>query len=80
MTKTERIAEVYDIARSAGMPLAVEPEVAIAAEDAGFLVDVCGARLLLGDGRVFTLTPDIADRLVQRGRYAPVQAALFGQA
>lgn len=77
MTKVERIAEYYTIAALYGLPLGVDPEVAIAAEDAGFTVDVIGARLLLGDGRVWDLTPEIADRLLQRGKYAPAQAKLF---
>ncbi len=77
MNKAERIAEYHAIAQSFAAPLAVEPEVALAAEDLGFVVDVVGARLLLGDGRVWDITPEIADRLAQRGRYAPVQSKLF---
>ncbi len=77
MTKAERIAEYHAIAQLYAAPLGVEPEVAIAAEDAGFVVDVVGARLLQGDGRVWSLTPELADRLAQRGKYAPVQSKLF---
>ncbi len=77
MNRAERIAEYHAIAQSFAAPLAVEPEVAIAAEDLGFVVDVVGARLLWGDGRVWNLTPEIADRLLQRGKYAPMQVKLL---